>query len=122
MLREVKDYLFDHAESDGLKDYSEYAYGKGRLLLDFEPPIALGHEETADHDTDIYVIFSELMDKFSFWRVIESASTVSVSGSSSGPHTCASTFLDETLKLRIEPDVPFATGETVSVTVNANAN
>ena len=57
---QVRAYLLDYAESDGLKDYSEYAYGAGRLLLDFDPPTIIPPlEHTSRRDTEIHVTFSE---------------------------------------------------------------
>ncbi|MCY2986909.1 MAG: Ig-like domain-containing protein, partial [Planctomycetota bacterium] len=64
--------------------------------------------------TDIHVEFNKDMDDSTFTNA-----SVTVTGSSSGTHTCAFTFDPSTYDLRINPTSDFSYGERVTVKIGA---
>ncbi|MCY2987311.1 MAG: Ig-like domain-containing protein, partial [Planctomycetota bacterium] len=76
------------------------------------PPTIISRTFGFGRDTNIWVQFSEDMDDATF-----NNSTILVSASSTGIHSSSFSFDHATHILTIDPDVNFANGETVTVTI-----
>jgi len=83
------------------------------VFPDTTNPFVSNWESDNTPETDIRIFFSEYIDETSF-----NNSTIIVSGSSSGIHSCDFSFNNILYELIINPDLNFAHGETVYVTVN----
>ncbi len=86
------------------------------VVADTVPPYVRGHRTDVKRDASIYVAFSEDMNASTL-----SDSTVQVTGSSSGRHSCSFGFSHTTYELTVDPNSPFSYGERVTVALTSGA-